>query len=85
MNDQSAGEALGGREGGREGGRGRSQDLKTEKRATFSIIFDAAEKTQKCTGVDPFPKRHRLIHNSGFTEFEALYCSLNMVNSTEIS
>ena len=35
--------------------------------------------------IDPFPKRHRLVHNGGFTKFEALCCSLNMVNATEIS
>ena len=35
--------------------------------------------------IDPFPKRHRLVHNGGFPKFEALYCSLNMVISTEIS
>ena len=34
---------------------------------------------------DPFPKRHRLVHNGGFTKFEALYGSLNMVNSAEVS
>ena len=34
---------------------------------------------------DPFPKRHRLVHNGGFPKFEALYCSVNIVNSTEIS
>ena len=33
--------------------------------------------------IDPFPKRHRLVYNGGFPKFEALYCSLNMVNSTE--
>ena len=35
--------------------------------------------------IDPFPKRHRLVHNGGFPKFEALYCRINMVNSTEIS
>ena len=34
--------------------------------------------------IDPFPKRHRLAHNGGFLKFEALYCSLIMVSSTEI-
>ena len=33
----------------------------------------------------PFLKRHRLVHNGGFPKSEALHCSLNMVNSTEIS
>ena len=36
-------------------------------------------------GIDSFPKRHRLAHNGGFLKFAALYCSLNMVSSTEIS
>ena len=35
--------------------------------------------------IDPFPKRHKLVHNGGFAKFEALYCSINMVNSTGIS
>ena len=35
--------------------------------------------------IDPFPKRRRLVHNGGFPKFEELYCSLNMVSSTEIS
>ena len=35
--------------------------------------------------IDPFPKRQILVHNGGFPKFEALYCSVNMVNSTEIS
>ena len=34
--------------------------------------------------IDPFLKRHRLVHNGGFPNLEAMYCSLNMVNSTEI-
>ena len=35
--------------------------------------------------IGPFPKRHRLVHNGGFPKFEALYCSPNMVGSTEIT
>ena len=35
--------------------------------------------------IDPFPKRHKLVRNGGFPKFEALYYSLNMVNSTETS
>ena len=35
--------------------------------------------------IDPFPKRDRLVHNSGFPKIKALYFSQNMVNSTEIS
>ena len=33
----------------------------------------------------PFHKCHKLVHNGEFPKFEALYCSLNMVNSTEVS
>ena len=35
--------------------------------------------------IDPFPKRHKLVHNGGFPTFEALYSRINMVNWTEIS
>ena len=35
--------------------------------------------------IDPFTKRHRLVHNGGFPKFEALYCSPDMISSTEIS
>ena len=34
--------------------------------------------------IDVFSKRHRLVHNSGFPKFEALYCGLDIVISTEI-
>ena len=33
--------------------------------------------------MDPFMKRHRLVHNGGFTKFEAVHWNLNMVNSIE--
>ena len=32
----------------------------------------------------PVLKRHRLVYKGGFPKFETLYCSLNMVSSTEI-
>ena len=35
--------------------------------------------------IDPFPKRHRLVHNGRFPKFKALYFGQNMINSTEIS
>ena len=35
--------------------------------------------------IDPFPKRHKLVHNDEFSKFKALYCSLNVVNSAETS
>ena len=34
--------------------------------------------------IDPFSKRHRLVHWQ-ISKFEALYCGLNVVSSTEIS
>ena len=33
--------------------------------------------------IDPFPKRHKLVHNARFSNFEALYYSLNVISSTE--
>ena len=38
-----------------------------------------------CLFIDPFPKCRKLVHNGGFPKFEALYCSLNMVNLIEFS
>ena len=35
--------------------------------------------------MDPFLKRHRLVHHGRFPKSEARYCGLNMVSSTEIS
>ena len=35
--------------------------------------------------ISPFSKHHRLVHNARFRKFKALYFSLNMVSSTEIS
>ena len=35
--------------------------------------------------IDSFTKRHKLVHNGGSSKFEALYGSLNIVNSTKIS
>ena len=35
--------------------------------------------------IDPFPTRHRLVHNGRFANFEALYHSLNVISSIEIS
>ena len=34
-------------------------------------------------GIDPFTKRHRLVHNGRFPKFEALYWSLSMISSIE--
>ena len=34
--------------------------------------------------VDPFTKRHKLVHNDGFPKFEVLYCSQNTVKSIKI-
>ena len=49
------------------------------------LTVRAGSDKSKSFCIDPFPKRHKLIHNGGFPKFEALYCSLNMVNSTETS
>ena len=35
--------------------------------------------------IDLFPKRHRKVHHGKFPKFRDLYCSLNMVSSTEVS
>ena len=35
--------------------------------------------------IDPFHQRHKLVHNGGFSKFEALCCILNVVNLNEIS
>ena len=43
------------------------------------------ETTNNDFSIDPFPKSHKLVHIGGFLTFVALYCSLNMVGSTEIS
>ena len=48
---------------------------------TRQLIQDSVER--HC--IDLFPKRHRMVHNCGFPKFEELYCSLNVVGSTEIS
>ena len=34
--------------------------------------------------IDPFTKRHKLIHNGGFPKFEILYCSQYTVKSVKI-
>ena len=58
-----------------------SSSTPSQSRYRVTICFEIG-----CEGcIDPFPKRHRLVHNGGFPTFEALYCSPNMVNSTEIS
>ena len=48
----------------------------------FSFVCHAAPLV---IVIDPFTKRHGLVHNGGFPKFEALYCSSNMISSTEIS
>ena len=34
--------------------------------------------------IDPFTKRHKLVHNGGFPKSEELYCSQNTVKSNKI-
>ena len=55
------------------------------KYSSITLLSPDGEWDTVKTRIDLFPKRHRLVHNGGFPNFEALYCSLNMVNSTEIS
>ena len=55
------------------------------RRNSIDLVRRILNHTMKISPIDPFPIRHRLVHNGGFPKFEALYCSLNMVKSTEIS
>ena len=48
----------------------------------FSGVWDKNHKTPNA--IDQFSKRHRVVHNGGLPKFEALYGSLNIVNSAEI-
>ena len=50
---------------------------------TFSFYFILSKFLT--AAIDPFTKRHRLVHNGGFPKSEALYCSPNMISSTEVS
>ena len=56
-----------------------------EHRAGYHQVISYSTSEDKCIVIDPFTKRHRLVHNGGSPKLEALYGSLNMVNSTEIS
>ena len=49
------------------------------------VVMECQKLHMVDSPMDPFPKRHRLVNNGGFLKFEALYCSVNTVNSTEIS
>ena len=51
----------------------------------FLVTSFENKLARRWISIEPFPKRQRLVHNVGFTNFKALYCSLNMVSSTEIS
>ena len=58
----------------------------SEPISDFVTVQGVPEKCEQVSKrIDPFPKRHRLVHNGGFLKFQALYCSQNMTNSTEIS
>ena len=46
-----------------------------------SIVSFGPRSQLEIATIDPFPKRHRLVHNGGFPNSEALYCSLIMVSS----
>ena len=45
----------------------------------FTLILHGPELAK--WQLDPFPKRHRLVHNGRFPNFEALYHSLNVISS----
>ena len=38
----------------------------------------------EAVAIDPFTKRHKLVHNGWFRKFEELYCSQNTVKSIKI-
>ena len=61
-------------------------EIKLDFCDALPLLCGAGYVRQSTDGMDPFPKRHRLVHNNGgFPKFEALYCSLVIANSTEIS
>ena len=39
---------------------------------------------EKYQHIDPFTKRHKLVHDGGFPKFEVLHCSQNTVKSIKI-
>ena len=51
----------------------------------LSVLMPTDGVIRRLEYIDLFPKRHRLVHNGRFPKFKALYCSLNMISSTEIS
>ena len=47
------------------------------------VYFSNFLLVNKLLFIDLFTKRHRLVHNGRFPKFEALYCSSDMISSTE--
>ena len=64
-----------------------ANDLKKNRYNAAIIILESLVLCRIWSNdhVDPYPKLHGLVHNGGFPKFEALYCSLNMLSSIEIS
>ena len=52
--------------------------------AVISLRSVTAVFRKVATSIDPFPKRHRLVHNGRFLKFVAKYCSFNIMSSIEI-
>ena len=52
---------------------------------SITLFDDLSQITGRMALLDLFPKRHRLVHNGGLPNLEALYCSLNMASSTKTS
>ena len=52
---------------------------------SMHVAVKALSSEDSSFGIDPSLKRHRLVHNGRFPNLEALYYSLNVVSSTEIS
>ena len=61
------------------------ENLFTQDDVTEHVLELHVEIFSTGVPIDLFPKGHRLVHNGGFPQFEALYCGLNMVSLTEIS
>ena len=54
----------------------------------ISIVCNVLRKSFRqevaTVSIDPFTKRHKLVHNGGFPKFEVLYCSQNTVKPIRI-
>ena len=50
----------------------------------YFITFHSVLGIGVVGAIDPFTKRHKLVHNCGFPKFEVLYCSQNVVKFIKI-